>query len=94
MFPALRLQAPELKGRRVMGTLKSGPLLDPLREKKYFQPLFVESGALCWPNACMKGSGLAIRQIKKVLKNTKKSKKRGQAQRFHPRAADECFEAG
>lgn len=29
---------------------RSGPLLDPLREPAYFKRLFIDAGALCWPN--------------------------------------------
>jgi hypothetical protein len=28
----------------------SGPLLEPLRTEPYFQRLFIDAGALCWPN--------------------------------------------
>lgn len=28
----------------------SGPLLEPLRAEPYFRRLFVDAGALCWPN--------------------------------------------
>lgn len=28
----------------------SGPLLEPLRAEHYFQRLFIDAGALCWPN--------------------------------------------
>lgn len=28
----------------------SGPLLEPLRAERYFQRLFIDAGALCWPN--------------------------------------------
>ena len=30
--------------------LRSGPLLDPLRDETYFSRLFIDAGALCWPN--------------------------------------------
>ena len=29
---------------------RNGPLLDPLRAEPYFRRLFVDAGALCWPN--------------------------------------------
>ncbi len=29
---------------------RSGPLLEPLRTESYFRCLFVDAGALCWPN--------------------------------------------
>jgi len=29
---------------------RSGPLLEPLRTEAYFRRLFVDAGALCWPN--------------------------------------------
>ncbi|MHB1301098.1 MAG: DUF2442 domain-containing protein [Burkholderiales bacterium] len=29
---------------------KKGPLLDPLRAEPYFKRLFIDAGALCWPN--------------------------------------------
>ena len=29
---------------------RTGSLLDPLRDESYFQRLFIDSGALCWPN--------------------------------------------
>jgi hypothetical protein len=29
---------------------KQGPLLDALRDEAYFQRLFIDAGALCWPN--------------------------------------------
>jgi hypothetical protein len=29
---------------------RSGPLLDKLREPDYFKRLFIDAGALCWPN--------------------------------------------
>lgn len=35
-------------GKRLLSN--SGPLLEPLRKESYFQRLFVEAGALCWPN--------------------------------------------
>lgn len=28
----------------------TGPLLEPLREEAYFRRLFIDAGALCWPN--------------------------------------------
>lgn len=28
----------------------SGSLLEPLRNEAYFQRLFIDAGALCWPN--------------------------------------------
>ena len=28
----------------------SGPLLDKLREADYFARMFIDAGALCWPN--------------------------------------------
>lgn len=31
-------------------SIRSGPLLDALREPAYFQRFFVDAGALCWPN--------------------------------------------
>ena len=27
-----------------------GPMLEPLRTESYFQRLFIDAGALCWPN--------------------------------------------
>lgn len=29
---------------------RTGSLLAPLRDESYFQRLFIDSGALCWPN--------------------------------------------
>ena len=29
---------------------RSGPLLDKLRDADYFARVFIEAGALCWPN--------------------------------------------
>lgn len=29
---------------------RSGPLLEPLRAELYFRRLFIDAGALCWPN--------------------------------------------
>ncbi len=29
---------------------RSGPLLVPLRDKAYFKRVFIDAGALCWPN--------------------------------------------
>lgn len=29
---------------------RSGPLLVPLRDEAYFKRVFVDAGALCWPN--------------------------------------------
>lgn len=29
---------------------RNGPLLEPLRTESYFQRLFIDAGALCWPN--------------------------------------------
>ena len=29
---------------------RSGPLLDPLRDENYFKRLFIDAGALSWPN--------------------------------------------
>jgi hypothetical protein len=29
---------------------RQGPLLDALRDEAYFQRLFIDAGALCWPN--------------------------------------------
>jgi hypothetical protein len=29
---------------------ESGPMLEPLKEPKYFQRVFVEDGVLTWPN--------------------------------------------
>ncbi len=29
---------------------QSGSLLEPLRSEIYFQRLFIDAGALCWPN--------------------------------------------
>ncbi len=29
---------------------RSGSLLEPLRNENYFQRLFIDAGALCWPN--------------------------------------------
>ncbi|SBT05968.1 conserved hypothetical protein [Candidatus Accumulibacter aalborgensis] len=29
---------------------RSGPLLEPLRDEAYFQHMFIDAGALCWPN--------------------------------------------
>lgn len=28
----------------------AGSLLEPLRDKSYFQKAFIDAGALCWPN--------------------------------------------
>jgi len=29
---------------------RSGPLLEPLRDEGYFKRVFIDAGALCWPN--------------------------------------------
>ena len=29
---------------------RSGPLLDALREESFFRRVFIDAGALCWPN--------------------------------------------
>ena len=29
---------------------RNGSLLEPLRNESYFQRLFIDAGALCWPN--------------------------------------------
>ena len=29
---------------------RSGPLLDPLRDENYFKSVFIDAGALSWPN--------------------------------------------
>ena len=29
---------------------RSGPLLDPLRDENYFKRVFIDGGALSWPN--------------------------------------------
>ena len=29
---------------------RQGPLLDPLQDESYLQRLFIDAGALCWPN--------------------------------------------
>jgi hypothetical protein len=29
---------------------RSGSLLEPLRNESYFKRLFIDAGALCWPN--------------------------------------------
>jgi len=29
---------------------RSGSLLEPLRDESYFNRLFIDAGALCWPN--------------------------------------------
>jgi len=29
---------------------RNGPLLEPLRNEAYFRRLFIDAGALCWPN--------------------------------------------
>jgi len=29
---------------------RKGPLLEPLRDQDYFRRLFIDAGALCWPN--------------------------------------------
>ncbi len=29
---------------------RKGPLLEPLRNEEYFKRLFIDAGALCWPN--------------------------------------------
>lgn len=34
----------------------NGPLLEPLRAEPYFRRLFIDAGALCWPN----GLGLSL----------------------------------
>ena len=30
--------------------MRTGPLLDPLRDPVYFARFFIDAGALCWPN--------------------------------------------
>ncbi|MBK9325743.1 MAG: DUF2442 domain-containing protein [Hydrogenophilales bacterium] len=37
-----------LQGRNLLKN--AGPLLEPLREEAYFRRLFIDAGALCWPN--------------------------------------------
>ena len=37
-----------LDGRELLK--KNGSLLDALRSESYFQRLFIDAGALCWPN--------------------------------------------
>ncbi|MDD2720713.1 MAG: DUF2442 domain-containing protein [Gallionella sp.] len=29
---------------------RSGPLLEPLRSESYYSRVFIDAGALCWPN--------------------------------------------
>ncbi len=29
---------------------RRGPLLEPLRDESYFKRVFIDAGALCWPN--------------------------------------------
>ena len=29
---------------------REGPLLEPLRDEPYFKRVFIDAGALCWPN--------------------------------------------
>ncbi len=29
---------------------REGPLLDALRDESYFKRVFIDAGALCWPN--------------------------------------------
>ncbi len=29
---------------------RSGPLLDALRDESFFRRVFIDAGALCWPN--------------------------------------------
>ena len=29
---------------------RSGPLLEPLRDEEYFKRMFIDAGALSWPN--------------------------------------------
>ena len=41
---------------------RSGALLEPLREKLYFQRAFVDAGALCWPNG-LELSGARMREL-------------------------------
>ncbi|MFA7243022.1 MAG: DUF2442 domain-containing protein [Sulfuricellaceae bacterium] len=45
---------------------RSGALLDPLREEAYFRRLFVDAGALCWPNG-LELSPARLRETCKVL---------------------------
>ena len=44
---------------------RNGPLLDPLREESYFRRLFVDAGALCWPN----GLELSPARLREVCKS-------------------------
>ena len=37
-----------LDGRELLK--RSGPLLEPLRDEAYFKRLFIDAGALSWPN--------------------------------------------
>lgn len=30
--------------------LRSGSMLEPLRDEAYFKRVFIDAGALCWPN--------------------------------------------
>lgn len=45
---------------------RSGTLLDPLREEAYFRRLFIDAGALCWPNG-LELSPARLRETCKVL---------------------------
>ena len=45
---------------------RSGPLLEPLREESYFRRLFVDAGALCWPNG-LELSPARLRETSKAV---------------------------
>jgi len=35
-------------GRKLL--LRNGPLIDALRDESFFRRVFIDAGALCWPN--------------------------------------------
>jgi hypothetical protein len=45
---------------------RTGPLLDPLRDKAYFKRAFIDAGALCWPNG-LELSGHRVLELSKLL---------------------------
>ncbi|MCX7169859.1 MAG: DUF2442 domain-containing protein [Proteobacteria bacterium] len=45
---------------------RTGPLLDPLRDEAYFKRVFVDAGALCWPNG-LELSPMRLHETYRVL---------------------------
>lgn len=47
----------------------SGSLLEPLRAEPYFRRLFIDAGALCWPNG-LELSPTMLHEICRTLETT------------------------